>query len=452
MATVHAEEVAGVSNLGIVPTNVIKAWPEEASQPAAIPAELPAVLAELDPANAPEVPLPTKTSALSVPEATFLACNFVLNFGLFSVPYAFTQSGYCTVGLVFVAGYLCYFTARFLGEVFEELRNSGVVQPCFADAAIMAGGKNLVWVVHITSLMELWTYAIGNVIVLGRTMNDLLPSCSYGQLVIISCTLTLALSGLPDRAYAYISFFAATGIIGSCAIVLAWGFELPDHWAASTSPVVGPANTWAPSMGILLFGAACHPVLPLIFNGTKSRRDFEKAARNGWIFWAIASIVLGAGAHYLYGSSAQKIITQNIGKDLDLDIVPNSTVVSAFSAALLVLRLQGGNVPVTRPMVLSLARIFNIELPPTHGGPKVMALSAPVLAIVGISAWLLKDHMTEVEHAAASLLMCTNAFFFPAIAYWRICRPAFLWDKVKVFIAALSGFSMISTMSASYIA
>jgi len=386
---------------------------------------------------------------LTVVEGSFTMTNYLMNFGIFSVPLVFVQAGYAAVPLVFFAAAACIFTSRLLGRILEQLSLGGIQRPCYREAAFAAGGQSLAVLINWTCHLELGAYACGNLVVLGHTLSDLVPGLGFAQVAIGSTIVGMVLSAISDKVYSYVSLFSAVSISTSCSLVVLSGWELPE-WAKGDRPM-GELSLLPSSLAMLIFCAACHPVLPSIYHNMRSRTEFEKATWNGWVFWAFFSAAFGAVVYYMMGDSVQVIVTRNIGKTLDMQPLPSTCGLAAASAGCVSLRLQGAQVPLARPFAEGLSQLVGVKIRRGNGGLTSALLSAPILVAIGVAAYLLQEKIAVLEAISASLLMAINAFLFPAFAYVRVCKPEGTWAKVGSMAAAAFGAGMAVSVSISYL-
>jgi hypothetical protein len=274
---------------------------------------------------------------------------------------------------------------------------------------------------HASCLLEVIVYAIGNLIVLSRTLESILAGPGHPQVMLGCAGVGVLLSAVPDNAYSYVSLVSCCSIAVAASMVLASGWEMPT-WARG-SHLSGPLEQLPMSMALILFNAATHPVLPWIFNSTSSQEDFEHATRNGWAFWAVCATLFGAGSYYLFGAAVQGVATQNIGLDLNMQPLQQAAGLADVSAAWLVLKLQTSLVPSSRPLLASLAARLGVELPAGNGGLRCALLSALVFGGVASLALCLESRLMEMDRISGAILMSANAFIFPSVAYICVCKP-----------------------------
>jgi len=377
---------------------------------------------------------------LTVLEATLLMINYLMNIGVFSVPAVFATCGLETLGLILLAALICILTAAMLGQVLERLAIHGLPHSTYGDIARAAAGPGVASFMGLTGIAEVTMYGVGNFIVLAHTVSDLADWLDFRTVVVASTLLTTLLSSIPDKIYSYVTAVSTLSLSMACAAVLASGYDLPA-WAEG-SAAWSPVERLPVGFSMLIFGAACHPVLPSVFNAAGSREVYDRAIVSGWCIWAGFASAFGLAVWYMFGESVQVIATRNIGQDLQGGPLPAARGLAAFSACWMVLKLQGSQVPATRPLTEALAKAIGVRLPRGNGGLQCMLVSAPVLAITAILADFLQDKIGALESVSGGLLMSINAFMFPAFAYLRICEPEGYVSKASSMVAVLLGVAL----------
>eukprot|EP00413_Alexandrium_margalefii_P002893 CAMPEP_0204513388 /NCGR_PEP_ID=MMETSP0661-20131031/1475_1 /ASSEMBLY_ACC=CAM_ASM_000606 /TAXON_ID=109239 /ORGANISM="Alexandrium margalefi, Strain AMGDE01CS-322" /LENGTH=438 /DNA_ID=CAMNT_0051518561 /DNA_START=21 /DNA_END=1337 /DNA_ORIENTATION=+ len=357
---------------------------------------------------------------MTTSEASFAMASFLLNFGLFSVPLAFVRTGWAAIGVIVLAGGMCLSTGLLLGRVLERLQLAGISQPTYRDAARVAAGERLATLMTSSCLLELATYAWGNQIVLTNSVAQLLPGVDRLYIVAVSSVISLFLSAVPDKAYAYVSLTSSLCIAMSCAMVLVSGLVLPE-WA-HTEQVFHGVDSLPLSFSLVVFGAAAHPCLPMVFHNTGSRSDFDVAIRNGWALWTACAIGFGAMTYYMFGDAVQVLALENIGRDLEGRPLPEAEWLKTFAVAWVVFKMQGSQVPISRPFMEVVARAAGTKTRRGNGGLACLLLSVPAFLVIGAGAVLLEDHIGALECVTGSALMTLNAFVFPTMVYVLICR------------------------------
>jgi len=356
---------------------------------------------------------------LNVLEGTFTMANYLLNCGTFGVPFVFLLSGEAAVGLIFIATSACALTGLLLSRVLEQLAFQERLCLSLIDVARAAGGAPLAVIIDISSLAELFGYAIANLLVLGHTLRTIVPGLDYGTVIIISTVTAMLQSTVPDKMYSYISAFSSACLATVCVVVLASGWQMPQ-WA-DDHKLIGPLPVMPHALTLLIFTVGCHPVLPSLFNGMSSRSDFDRAVTSGFILWAFFATAFGASAYFMFGGMTQNIATRNIGVDLELYPVRGATYLAVVTSVLLTFKLQMTQVPNIRPIVQSIAGCFGFILPPGKGGLLGMAAATPILLICALGGWYLRNSFELLCSVSGLVPMTLNSLIFPCLAYWRIC-------------------------------
>lgn len=387
---------------------------------------------------------------MTLTEATLNFVNLVMNYSVFTLPVVYARSGMSTCLIqIGVAGVSLY-TARMLGQVMEELRRSGVAKPTYGDAAELAVGPFFATVMHASQMLELIVYGVGNLIVLLKTFETLLPTVEPLHILICCSLVGLLLSAVPDKAYSYVSLISCCSVTVASVVVLMAGWELPA-WAMDVK-LVGPLVELPSSVCMVLFMVACHPVMPWIFNSVETYEDYQRTMRNGYVAWTVMGTVFGAVACVMFGDSIRVIATQNIGLDLQGRPLRAAAGMVGFSAAWVVLKMQTALVPISRPTMEAVAELLGVDLPSGNGGIKCMLLSIPTFAGNALLAHLLADSMRMLNTITGGVLMSLNAFIFPGIAYLVICEPSGLVSKAGGVVAIAGGFALSATMMVSVLA
>jgi len=358
---------------------------------------------------------------LTTLEATFTILSWIMNSALFSLPLVFSRSGLVSGLLVMGVACLLVYTASLLGEVLAHLGRSGIPQPTYKEAAVIGFGNVFAICVSVICHMEIAAYAVMSQIMLGFTINDLVPELSFEQIIGISSVLTVCLSVIPERKYAYLSLLSAVALGVACSTVLASGWALPE-WACGTRRI-GEMKQFPSSLSMILFGAAPHPLLPCLYSSIKSKKSFQHAIVSAWSIWTVCACIFGAGAYYMFGDSVNVVATRNIGRDLTMKPLPTLNGLATFSAWWVFLRNQLAVVAFLRPFSSILANMLSLKPHGATGAVVSFWLSVPA-AIATISlASMLKDKMEWMEYISGSVLMNLNAIIFPCLLYLSVCKP-----------------------------
>mmetsp|Transcript_63288 Transcript_63288/g.136057 ORF Transcript_63288/g.136057 Transcript_63288/m.136057 type:complete len:477 (+) Transcript_63288:76-1506(+) len=382
-------------------------------------------------------------------EAYFSLINMILNYGIFSMPLVFLRSGMLAALLLPLVGCVCTYTAVLLGRVLEQMKAKGISRPNYGTTARAIAGPTFEALMHAACSAELVIYALGNLILLSRSLESLMPYLDHCHVIAACSVFAVILSAMPDVVFAYASLLSACSISIACATVVASGFDLPE-WAGEVQ-VAGALEKLPVSLALITFNAAVHPVLPWIFNNTASREDYERAMWNGWLTWAMCGTFLGGTVYYMFGDAVQVVATQNIGRDLEMRHLPAAQGLVGFSAAWVVLKLQVSLVPITRPLTEALAEALGIKLPCGNGGVRCVLLSCPVFLALALATQALEHHLAILESLAGGVLMSLNAFIFPSLAYLLACRPRSLFAQAGASTAVAFGVALILLVTSGFL-
>lgn len=401
------------------------------------------------PVQDPHQPDDVDKGAMTELEATFALCNMVFNYGLFAIPFVFMSSGHISCVFVFVTAGVCICSAQLIGEVLQELKNRGIDRPDYSDMARELCGPKLALLMGVFANGEIFTYAWGSLLLLGHSFPQLFPAIGMEETIVGCSALTLILSAIPDKAYAYTAFVAAAAIVTACCVLLASGLELP-RWSEG-SRIAGPVAHLPQSISLLVFAAGTHPILPSIFENTPNKETFNRVARNSWLIWASFACVFGAVSYFMFGDSIRAVAFQNIGLDLDGEHLTSANGFAGFALAWIVFKLQGALVQLTRPVANNVSRIVGLELPAGSGGWKTLVATIPVVIIFGCGAYALRNALQALECIAGCTIMAFTAFTFPGVAFLGICKPERFASRVTGVVTACSGALVTAIMLASHV-
>jgi hypothetical protein len=378
---------------------------------------------------------------MTVLEATYTAFNWTMNNGLFSVPFVFASIGFSASGLILFIGMACTTTALLFGDVFDQVRTSGIAQPTYMDSVQAAFGKRLAGLCSVACYAELAVYVVNQVICFALTVKNMCPWWEFESLVAATCLISVLLSGLSDRAFAYTSLVSAVSMCISCVAVLVSGLEMPA-WAEA-SKMTGASQEYPSAFCLILFGAAVHPLLPSLYEGTKSKQDYEHVVCSVWSLWGLWAILWAGAIYYMFGDAVQPMVTCNIARDLGLKRIHSLRWVDTFHSAWFTLRLQIGAPLFARPLVTCIARVLGTSLPHGNGGMLCMVLSIPVFLSLAIFARRLEHKLTWLESVSGSLLMSLNALVIPSLSYLLVCKSAPLYRRVGAGCLCALGVSLV---------
>jgi hypothetical protein len=387
------------------------------------------------------------TCDMTETEATFTILNCVMNLGLFSLPFAFAQSGYFAGLLVVTAAVVFIFQGHLLGRVLQQLGSEGIAQPTYADAAQHLFGPITVAMISGSCLLECALYFSASLIVIQQnvyhTVNHLVPELLQGQILIASCAVAWMLSAIPDKLYSYLCMLSALSIIVACTVVLASGMMMPE-WDHGDL-LIGPVEQIPFSSSLIVFCGATHPLLPQVFHNTRPA-IFRRAVRNAWGIWGAFGITFGAGVYYMWGSRVPELVTLAVGRNLAMHPMPGGRQLQMFASILIVFRLQTGLVPNSRPLIGVLARLCGLKLRSGNGGLLCCSLSAPLFVLMGLGAHCLGHSIAMFESVSGGLVFTINSLILPSVLYLRLCTAS-AGSRWGALVTCILGVALVLAIS-----
>lgn len=362
------------------------------------------------------------TGKTSVVEATFTMSSFFHNFGTLSMPFVFAQSGLASLWVLILAVILCSFTGYLLGQVLQELVDSDVLRPGYGDMATRVAGPRFGFFVQLLAPIECFVYALGNCVVMSKTLTEVFPQVDIGVLVSMSCALAVLQCAIPDKVYAYLSLFSTAALMGIMVVVLNYGAGLPE-WSADLELVIDHGIKLPKSFSLTVFCIAAHCCFPMLFNAVGNKKEYVRALQLGMLWWLALAVLFGLAGYYIFGSSAAVIIIDNLGWDIHLRPHRVPFLATVLLQFLMLLHCQLKMVPSSRPILELLIQTIGITVDVADGGFQSSLAGLPVFVVVAVAAYSAIDSMSLVDSLCGSMLMSSNAFVLPSIAFIVICHP-----------------------------
>jgi len=377
---------------------------------------------------------------MSVSEASFTLLNFLMNVGQFTLPVLFVRHGWSAVVLIVIGSMLCAHTALLMADSLVQLMRRGVPTPDYAELAVAAVGQNFALLAHACSMTELLTYNCMNLIALGKGVVSVFPMLSMETAMCLCIAISIGLSAVPDRHFAYIALIAALAILAAEGTCVLGGLELPE-WEEPELLFSHPLQIPS-SFALIIFAAGTHPLIPCLMHNTGTREDFRSSILIGWAMFTAISLALGGGFFYIYGFSIQPLITDNTGRDLSLKTVPGGRALQRMSGIWVSVKLLAAIVPVTRPVSQVIARKIGIQLSVGNGGWRSMLLTLPTLTFMLVSATFMQNEIARFESLIGGIAMGFNALTFPTVTYLQICRPKRLEQRMSAYAICALGMAL----------
>lgn len=364
-------------------------------------------------------------------EASFSLLNFLMNVGQFTLPVLFVRHGWSAILLIALGSALCAHTALLMSDALVQLMRRGVPTPDYAELAVEAVGLKFALLAHGCSLTELLTFNCMNLIGLGKGVVSVFPALSMETAMCLCISICVGLSAVPDRHFSYIALISALAILAAEGTCFLGGLEL-SQWE-EPALLFNNSLQIPSSFALIIFAAGTHPLLPCLMHNTRTRSEYRSSVVVGWAMFTAISVVLGGGFFYMFGFSIQPLITENTGRDLSLQTVQGGRVLQRMSGIWVSVKLLGAIVPVTRPIIQSLARRAGVQLPAGNGGWRSVLLTLPILTFMLVSATFMQHYIEMFESLIGGSVMGFNALTFPAITYLQICKPKSLEQRISAF-------------------
>ncbi|CAL1141287.1 unnamed protein product [Cladocopium goreaui] len=351
-----------------------------------------------------------------------------------------------TPGVVMAfAGVACACTALFMQESLVALIRRGIPLPDYPDLAREAVGSRFAVLAHVVALVEIFGYVSANLIALANGLVATVPALSEPQAMLVSTSICVGFAAISDKQFAYCALISSSAMAAIFATVLLWGTEL-DTWAEPTTFLKDSSYVPA-SFAVVIFTAGAHPLLPCVMHSTRSRAEFRSAIRLSWTFFSLFAILSGGLAFYMYGHSLQPLITDNLGRNLELMKMPGGGAMRKTGGLWVLVKLFGSTVPSTRPPVVALGKQIGIRLPAGNGGFSSVLLTAPLLYATAVLSQIISPYIATFESVIGCVITSFNALLFPSLTYLVICQPKDIEHRICArFFLLLGALLPFATM------
>lgn len=171
----------------------------------------------------------------------------------------------------------------------------------------------------------------------------------HSATAVLSCILAILFCLLPKKAF---SWMAVVGMASQLFLVLGLvitGVQLHTLDETATDQVVLDLSGLPRGFGIALLCFLAHSEAPLIYQLMEDRRQWTKVVVYSMALTEAFLLSFGILGYGFFGSSVAQSIADNIGRDLDLHLLPNA--LSAFLAAATIFGLSSKQL-VTLPLLL----------------------------------------------------------------------------------------------------
>mmetsp|Transcript_12907 Transcript_12907/g.24345 ORF Transcript_12907/g.24345 Transcript_12907/m.24345 type:complete len:418 (-) Transcript_12907:270-1523(-) len=375
--------------------------------------------------------------------------NVFVGGGSVVLPYAFRLSGWLFIPLLLAVGVLMGFTLWIMGFLLQALDQRATEmgiprsQRDWGLIGYAAFGKTGRFLFAGCMFFDLTGGALVLVSIVIEQLPFLLPF-SHVVTALLSCLLAFTFCLLPKR------FFAAMAILGMASQLLlilglvVTGAELSSLKEVATDQALLNAAGVPSAFGIALLCFLAHSEAPLIYQMMEDRRQWTKAVIYSMTLTEVFLLAFGVLGYGFFGGSVAQSIADNIGRDLDLTILPGP--INALLGMVTILGLSSKQL-VTLPLLLDATTDLFGERLQWQGQ---LLMKALILGISGLVVILLKDAVAFVGDLVGILPANCVCVIFPCAALLQMYGHELrAWKRmgVRALVVAFSLYSVFGTVS-----
>jgi len=342
-----------------------------------------------------------------------------MNFGVFSMPFTFSQCGLMAISISVLAVGICTYTAKLLTEAIAEKVEQGE-QPTELTLATEAVGPRFGRLLQFLMPFECFVYGFGNVVCVSQTLSPLI-GVDVNVVAVGSVVLAMPLMTIPNKAYSYVSLLAGASVIVVMCLIVAFGAGLPE-WAQGSEVLVSGVQL-SRGFSLNMFCIAGHCIIPSTYASMGGRDNVVKSYSYGVAVWLCCALAFGVAGYYIFGESSQVLAIENVGRDIDMNPYPVSFAMRLAFPVMLLLKCQLCLVPVGRPVASLFNRVMGISTDVCAGGWEGFRSGVPGTLCLLPAAVAFMTAMDFVDGITGSVVMSMNALVFPGLAYLKICKP-----------------------------
>ncbi|CAE7841994.1 AVT1D [Symbiodinium microadriaticum] len=243
----------------------------------------------------------------------------------------------------------------------------------------------------------------------------------------LSCVLAFSCCLLPKK------FFSAMAVLGMSSQVLLilglviTGVELSSLNEVATDQTALKAAGVPSAFGIALLCFLAHSEAPLIYQMMEDRKQWTKAVIYSMTLTEAFLLTFGALGYGFFGGSIAQSIADNIGRDLELQVLPGG--LNVFLGAITILGLSTKQL-VTLPLLLDATTDLFGERLQWKGQ---LLMKAIILGLSGIVVVLLKDAVAFIGDLVGILPANGVCVIFPCAALLQMYGHEMrMWQRIGV--------------------
>jgi len=380
---------------------------------------------------------PQRTRGVSFWGTVVTMLNVFVGGGSVVLPYAFRLSGWLFIPVLLAVGLLMGFTLWIMGFLLDSLDSRademGVPrsQRDWGFIGYIAFGKAGRFLFAGCMFFDLAGGALVLMSIVIEQLPFLLP-IRHSATAVLSCILAILFCLLPKKAF---SWMAVVGMASQLFLVLGLvitGVQLHTLDETATDQVVLDLSGLPRGFGIALLCFLAHSEAPLIYQLMEDRRQWTKVVVYSMTLTEAFLLSFGILGYGFFGSSVAQSIADNIGRGLDLHLLPNA--LSAFLAAATIFGLSSKQL-VTLPLLLDATTdLFGDRM----RWKSQFAMKAVILILSTILCLVLKNAVAFIGDLVGILPANCVCVIFPCIAFLKLHgRNMSRWKCAGVFCLAI---------------
>ena len=360
-----------------------------------------------------------KTRGVSFWGTVVTMLNVFVGGGSVVLPYAFRLSGWLFVPVLLAVGVLMGFTLWIMGFLLEMLDQKA------NDMGIPRSQRDWGWIGYMAfgtpgrllfAGCMFFDLAGGALVLMSIVIEQLPFLLPINHLVtaILSCIAAILFCLLPKKAF---SWMAVIGMASQLFLVLGLvitGVQLHSADEVATDQKALDLIGLPRGFGIALLCFLAHSEAPLIYQLMEDKRQWTRVVVYSMSLTEAFLLAFGILGYGFFGGSVAQSIADNIGRDTELQLLPNA--LSAFLAAATILGLSSKQL-VTLPLLLDATTdLFGDRL--KFWGQFTM--KAVILILSTILCVLLKNAVAFMGDLVGILPANCVCVVFPCVAFLKL--------------------------------
>jgi amino acid permease len=320
----------------------------------------------------------------------------------------------------------------------EQMDESAHDWPFLGWVAAGEAGRT---VVTVCQLGELWGVMLTFLVVNGVNLNLIFPAVSKEMGIIIGGVLSFLLL-FPSAKM--LSYFSSVGIFATILAVgsLFWSSESMDVWASEEESMTLLDITQVPmALGIIQFCFVAHGALPTMYREMKRpHKDYKPAMRRAFSFAGLFYLTVGFFAYCVYGMEARPNFMENLGRTLDLKLIPGKAFLYLLATAFFAMNIQ-----CSFPLfAMGLIAASELKLGISENSFAMRAVwKFAFLTFTTFFAVALKDCMAPVLSLVGCVCATNTCLLFPMLFTLKLAKTSVAQKIVMGIALVYSAYTLI---------